>query len=65
MVMRATVDEQIAPPFDETPFDLGSSWPGREPVQEDGDDTLILLFMLSCLSHAFVCDALTLRAVEV
>ena len=29
VVMQATVDEQIAPPPDETPFDLGSSWPGR------------------------------------
>jgi RNA polymerase sigma factor (sigma-70 family) len=65
VVIQATVDEQIAPPPDETPFDLGSSF-GRAGslVQEDGDDTLILLFMCC---HASLTRssaiALTLRAV--
>ena len=65
VVMQATVDEQIAPAPDEAPFDLGSSF-GRAGslVQEDGDDTLILLFMCC---HASLTRssaiALTLRAV--
>ena len=65
VVLQATVDEQIATAPDELPFDLGSSF-GRagSAVADDGDDTLILLFM--CCHPALTRSsaiALTLRAV--
>ena len=65
VVLQATVDEQIAAAPDELPFDLGSSF-GRagNAVADDGDDTLILLFM--CCHPALTRSsaiALTLRAV--
>ncbi len=65
VVLQATVDEQIAAAPDEMPFDPGSSF-GRagSVVADDGDDTLILLFMCchSALTRSSAI-ALTLRAV--
>jgi len=65
VALQATVDEQTAVAPEELPFDLGSSF-GRagSAAADNGDDTLILLFM--CCHPALTRSsaiALTLRAV--